>query len=53
MSEYDKLRSAVRQLEELRADLARQLQDRDGNLRVCDDLHQRVSKALSALTAAA
>ncbi len=51
MPEYEKLRAAIRSLETLRADLARQLEAHEGDQRTLTDLHQRVSKALTALSA--
>lgn len=50
MSDYDKLRAIVAQLEELRSDLATKIQSRGGDLRIVTDLHKRVSEALKALS---
>lgn len=51
MPEYEKLRSSIQSLEALRADLARRLEAHEGDERTLSDLHQRVSKALKALSA--
>lgn len=50
MPEYETLRALIRSLETLRADLARQLEAHEGDERTLTDLHQRVSKALQALS---
>ena len=50
MSEYDQLRSAVANLERLRFDLVKKIEAREGDTRTMPELHQRVSKALTALS---
>ncbi|WP_305972113.1 MULTISPECIES: hypothetical protein [unclassified Mameliella] len=51
MHEYNQLRVAEKSLEELRATLCSKIERQDGDMRTLTDLHQRVSKALRALSA--
>lgn len=50
MPEYNQLRAIERSLEELRASLGRKIEAQEGDVRTLTDLHQRVAKALRALS---
>ncbi|ASP22438.1 hypothetical protein ANTHELSMS3_03817 [Antarctobacter heliothermus] len=50
MPEYNQLRAIEKSLEELRNDLCLKIETKDGDVRTLTDLHQRVAKALRALS---
>lgn len=50
MHEYSQMLSAEKSLKELRAALSRKIETQDGDARTLNDLHQRVSKAIQALS---
>ncbi|TCS65792.1 hypothetical protein EDD52_103209 [Primorskyibacter sedentarius] len=50
MTQYDQLRATIRDLQTLRTDLGDQIARDKGQDPVLNDLHQRVCKALRALS---
>ncbi|SET27787.1 hypothetical protein [Paracoccus homiensis] len=50
MSDYEKLKRACRELEEVRNDLSQRIADNDPDKRALVELHDRVSRAIKALS---